>query len=161
MVSSRVTLQLLLALGAAVAAPAYGEREGTYSARGLSSLDCPAKRSIMPKYQYSRGFEGDFHLSARDLSYLNTRMDREDTPSPPPMSATNAEKLRWHQDRLPASKEAVDRAQKHHDKVHSDATSSEKDKRLAKSNLHTAKEALAGHQDDIEDYQRLINEGNP
>ena len=73
MVSSRirVILQLLLTLGATVAAPAlaYNEEEGMYSARKL--LDYPEVRSItiMPTshQQYSRSYENNFDLSARDL----------------------------------------------------------------------------------------------
>jgi hypothetical protein len=73
MVSTGTVLHLLLALGIAVAAPAYYSEEGMLGARSLSY---PETRSIMLGHQeFSRGYEGDVVMSARDLSLLGVRAD--------------------------------------------------------------------------------------
>lgn len=67
MVSSRLTLQLLLALGAAVAAPGYFDNGGVYS-RELSSSNFPEKRSVMLENQaYTRGYGDDVNHIAKDI----------------------------------------------------------------------------------------------
>jgi hypothetical protein len=158
MVSSRIILQLLLALGAAVAAPAYYEEEGMHNARELSSLDYPEKRSIMPSHQeYSRGYEDDFDPSARDISPLSVRTN---TPSPPPMSASNTEKLKWFRERIPASEQAVSTARRNLNTVLANPNATKKQKDSAKSQLHTAKEALDGHKENVEHYEKEIAAGH-
>lgn len=155
MVSSRIIFQVLLTLGAAVAAPAHYEEDGVYSARELSSSDYLEKRSIMPAHQqYSR----DYDLSARDFSPLSVRAG---TPSPPPMSATNAEKAKWNRDRIPAAEAAVRAAKDHNNRVKANKQSTKQQKDSAKGQLHTAEEALEGYRENAEHYEDQIRQGHP
>ncbi|KAF5384184.1 hypothetical protein D9615_003241 [Tricholomella constricta] len=147
MVSSRIILQTLLAVSAAIAAPTLYAEDGMYNARDLSSSNYPEERSFMPGHQ----------VSTRGLSPLSIRVN---TPSPPPHTATNAEKKKWHKDRIPGCKEAVRNAKAHCNAVKNDPNSTKKQKDSAKGKLHTAQESLEGHRESIEYYQGQINAGH-
>jgi hypothetical protein len=151
MVSSRITLQLLLALGTAVAAPAYYEKEGIHNARELSSLDYPQERSITPDHQeYSRGYG--------DTTLLSIRAD---TPSPPSMSATNADKLKWNEDRIPNAQTSVTNAQQRVNTVNADPNATPRARSAARNNLHTAQESLSTYRENVEHYKSEIAKGHP
>jgi hypothetical protein len=162
MVSTRTVLQLLVAVGAAIAAPAYLDTEDMLNARELS-LDYPERRSVMLEHQeYSRGYEGDFVLSTRDLSLLGVRADdishvlvvragsRSSSPKSSPKSSTAdyEKQLAKHEKGLKSAKEKVKTAK---EKLKADKSS-----KFWKDELKSAQDMVTYETEEIAEYKKLI-----
>ena len=166
MVSFRLTFQFLLALCAAIAAPAYFDNGGVYS-RELSFLNFLEKRSVtgmLENQACTRGYGGgDVAHIARDISHLSIRSGSDSEDNQPLMGATNKAKLDWHMKQAAECEKAVERAKKAPTgkAAKKFVRTTDQQKRVAGNNLHTARESLEGHKEAIEWHKDQIAKGHP
>jgi hypothetical protein len=163
--SIRTALQLLVALSTVVAAPTYHDGD-MLSTRELSSLNYPEARSVMLGHQeYSRGYEGDLVLSARDLSLLNARAGKTCRAGSPTKGihprALSEEDKRNVNNQLAVHVKGLADAKASYNSWKG-KVASEKDaekKKFAKKQMASAKEMVDYEQDEIDSCKSLLRSG--